>query len=226
MFAFGLVEALGFLLVLMIILRILMKDYDKIYEESVAEENSHGDPAAEGSSGWFSRFNWIKKADTPEDKAKAVFNILGGLCILVIGVLAITSASADRSDSLIPFIFSDNWTKGINLFAIAKIVRYSDIHKVNNLSRSNSWCIAEFTVKNNVDTEALKKLFWTELPEIKERHKEILSDPVFIGISSINTGSITFGIRAECKESRMRKVRSILNYEIRDILNKNNIDML
>ena len=107
-----------------------------------------------------------------------------------------------------------------------KIVRYSDIHKVNNLSRSNSWCIAEFTVKNDVDTEALKKLLWTELPKIKERHEEILSDPVFMGISSINTGSITFGIRSECKESRMRKVRSILNYEIRDILNRNNIDML
>ncbi len=58
------------------------------------------------------------------------------------------------------------------------------------------------------------------------RHKEILSDPAFMGISSINTGSITFGIRAECKESRMRKVRSILNYEIRDILNRNNIDLL
>ncbi len=107
-----------------------------------------------------------------------------------------------------------------------KIVRYSDIHKVNNLSRSNSWCIAEFTVKNNVDTEALRNLLWKELPEINERHEEILSDPVFMGISSINTGSITFGIRSECKESRMRKVRSILNYEIRDILNRNNIDML
>ena len=107
-----------------------------------------------------------------------------------------------------------------------KVVRYSDIHKINNLSRSNSWCIAEFTVKNNVDTGALREMFWTELPEIKERHKEILSDPVFMGISTINTGSITFGVRAECKESKMRKVRSILNYEIRDMLNRNGIDML
>ncbi len=107
-----------------------------------------------------------------------------------------------------------------------KVIRYSDIHKVNNLSRSNSWCIAEFAVKNNVDTEELKKLLWAELPEIKARHNEILSDPVFTGISSINTGSITFGVRAECKESKMRRVRSILNYEIRDMLIKNGIDIL
>ncbi len=107
-----------------------------------------------------------------------------------------------------------------------KVVRYSDVHKINNLSRSNSWCVAEFTVKNNVDTEELKKLLWTELPEIRARHPEILSDPVFTGISSINTGSITFGVRAECKESKMRKVRSILNYEIRDMLNRNEVGMI
>ena len=107
-----------------------------------------------------------------------------------------------------------------------KVIRYSDIHKINNLSRSNSWCIAEFTVKNSVDTEELKKLLWAELPEIRARHKEILSDPMFTGISAINVGSITFGVRAECKESKMRKVRSILNYEIRDMLNRNDIGML
>ena len=107
-----------------------------------------------------------------------------------------------------------------------KIIRYSDIHKINNLSRSNSWCIAEFTVKNNVNTEELKKLLWAELPEIRSRHKEILSDPTFTGISTINIGSITFGVRAECRESKMRKVRSILNYEIRDMLIRNGIDMM
>jgi small-conductance mechanosensitive channel len=107
-----------------------------------------------------------------------------------------------------------------------KVVRYSDIHKINNLSRSNSWCVAEFTVKNNVDTEELKKLLRAELPEIRARHKEILSDPVFTGISAINIGSITFGVRAECKESKMRRVRSILNYEIRDMLIRNGIDMM
>ena len=283
---------------------------------------------------------------------------MAGLCIFVIGVLAITSAGADKRDSLIPYIFSDSWNRGLNLFAIArvafmicgvaviwsivafivgiavafldtrgasvvrliksvlsyavvlivlyysalylgfdpatllasvgiiglaislgvkdivadvfsgvslifekafqvgdiveidglvrgtvqelgvrtlklfgddnnlKVIRYSDIHKVNNLSRSNSWCIAEFTVKNNVNTEELKKMLWAELPEIRERHKEILSDPVFTGISTINIGSITFGVRAECKEPKMRKVRSILNYEIRDMLNRNGIEML
>lgn len=77
-----------------------------------------------------------------------------------------------------------------------------------------------------MDTEELKKLLWAELPEIRARHPEILSDPVFTGISSINTGSITFGVRAECKESKMRKVRSILNYEIRDMLNRNDVGMI
>ena len=357
MFSFGLLEAVGFLLVLMIILRILMKDYDLIYDESVSGENSHPDPAV-SSPDWTSRFPWIRRADSPEARARVVLNILGGLCILIIGVLAFTSASADRSDSLIPYIFSDNWNRGLNLFAVArvifmvcgvtviwsiisfiigvavdlldtrgatvirlvksvlsyivvlaviyyaalylgfdpatllasvgiiglavslgvkdivadvfsgvslifekafqvgdiveidgrvkgtvqelgvrtlklfgddnnlKVIRYSDIHKVNNLSRSNSWCIAEFTIKNNVDTEELKKLLWAELPEIRARHNEILSDPVFTGISSINTGSITFGVRAECKESKMRKVRSILNYEIRDMLNRNDVGMM
>ena len=359
MFAFGLLEAVGFLLVLMIILRILLKDYDLIYDRSAAEEYINPDPAPEGSSkAWISRFPWIKSANSPEARARAVLNIMTGICILIIGLLAITSAGADRSDSLIPYIFSDNWNRGLNLFAVArvifmicgvaviwsaisfivgiavdlldargasvvrliksvlsyavvlislyysalylgfdpatllasvgiiglalslgvkdivadvfsgvslifekafqvgdiveidgivkgtvqelgvrtlklfgddnnlKVIRYSDIHKVNNLSRSNSWCLAEFTVKNDVDTEELKKLLWTELPEINERHKEILSDPVFTGISSINTGSITFGVRAECEESKMRKVRSIMNYEIRDMLNRNNISMM
>ena len=358
MIAFGFIEAAGFLLALMVIIRIIMKDYDRIYEESTAEENRHRDNSASGSSGWFAGISWIKTADTPEAKAKTVLHILGGLCIVIIGLLVITSAGGDRKDSLIPYIFSDSWEKGLNLFAAAriifmicaaavvwsivsfiinaavvlldtrgvtiarllksvlkyvivltviyysalylgfdpatllapvgiiglavslgvkdivadvfsgvslifeksfqagdiveidgvvrgtvqelgvrtlklqgddnnlKVVRYSDIHKVNNLSRSNSWCFAEFTVNNNVDTEKLKKLLWEELPEIKTRHKEILSDPVFTGITSINTGSITFGIRAECKEANVRKVRSILNYEIRDFINRNGIDLL
>ena len=357
MFAFGLLEAVGFLLVLMVVIRVLMKDYDLIYDRSIAGEFIHPDPER-SSRVWSSRFPWIKGANSPEAKARAVLNIMAGLCILIIGIMAISSASADRSDSLIPYIFSDNWNRGLNLFAVArvifmicgvaviwsiislivgvavdfldtrgativrliksvlsyavvliviyysalyfgfdpatllasvgiiglaislgvkdivadvfsgvslifekafqvgdiveidgvvrgtvqelgvrtlklfgddnnlKVIRYSDIHKINNLSRSNSWCIAEFTVKNNVDTEELKKLLWAELPEIRARHPEILSDPVFTGISSINTGSITFGVRAECKESKMRKVRSILNYEIRDMLNRNDVGMM
>ncbi len=357
MFSFGLLEAVGFLLVLMIIIRILMKDYELIYAESISGENRLPDPAV-SSPDRISGFPWIKKPESPEASAKAVFNIMGGVCILIIGLIALTSKSADRSDSLIPYIFSDNWNKGLNLFAFArviflvcgvaviwsiislvirvaanlldtrgstvirlvksvmsyvvvlsviyysalylgfdpaallasvgiiglaislgvkdiiadvfsgvslifekafqvgdiveidglikgrvqelgvrtlklfgddnnlKIIRYSDIHKINNLSRSNSWCIAEFTVKNNVNTEELKKLLWAELPEIRSRHKEILSDPTFTGISTINIGSITFGVRAECRESKMRKVRSILNYEIRDMLIRNGIDMM
>ena len=358
MLAFGLIEALGFLLVLMVVFRIILKDYDTIYEESLSEEEGQVAVTEAGSSGWLSKFSWIKKADTPEAKAKTVLNILGGLFILIIGILAINSAGADQRDSLIPFIFSDNWNRGINLFAVArilfmvcgvaviwsiisfiisvaasmldvrgatvakllknvlsyvvvvfvvyyaalylgfdpatllasigiiglavslgvkdiiadvfsgvslifekafqvgdiveidglvkgtvqelgvrtikllgddnnlKVVRYSDIHKINNLSRSNSWCIAEFTVKNDVDTAELKKLLDEELPKINERHKEIISDPVFTGISSINTGSITFGVRAECRESKLRKVHSILNYEIRDLIKRNDIELL
>jgi small conductance mechanosensitive channel len=357
MFAFGLLEAVGFLLVLLIIIRILMKDYDLIYDKSAAGEYSRTD-TADIKADWLSRFPKLKKANSPESMARAVLNIMAGLCILIIGIMAITSARADRSDSLIPYIFSDNWNRGINLFAAArvifmicgvaviwsiislivsfavdfldtrgttvvrliksvlsyavvliviyysalyfgfdpatllasvgiiglaislgvkdivadvfsgvslifekafqvgdiveidgvvrgtvqelgvrtlklfgddnnlKVIRYSDVHKINNLSRSNSWCVAEFTVKNNVDTEELKKLLWAELPEIRARHPEILSDPVFMGISSINTGSITFGVRAECKESKMRKVRSIMNYEIRDMLNRNDVGMM
>lgn len=357
MLSFGLLEALGFLLVLMIIIRILMKDYDQIYDYSISEKNRQPEPVV-SSPGRISRFSWIKRPDSPEARARAVLKILGGLYILIISLLAFTSASTDRSDSLIPYIFSDNWNRGINLFAAArvifmicgvavvwsiisfiigvaadlldtrgatvarlvksvlsyvvvmaviyysalyfgfdpatllasvgiiglaislgvkdivadvfsgvslifekafqvgdiveidglfkgtvqelgvrtlklfgednnlKVIRYSDVHKINNLSRSNSWCIAEFTIKNNVDTEELKKLLWAELPEIRARHSEILSDPVFTGISAINIGSITFGVRAECKESKMRRVRSILNYEIRDLLNRNEIGIL
>ena len=356
MFSFGLLEAVGFLMVLLIIIRILMKDYELIYSESISGEKRLLDPAV-SSPGRASRFHWTKEADSPEAKAKAVLNIMVGVCILIIGIMAFTSNSADRNDSLIPYIFSDNWNRGLNLFAFArvifmicgvaviwsiisfiirvaadlldtrgatvirlvksvlsyvvvmaliyysalylgfdpatllasvgiiglaislgvkdiiadvfsgvslifekafqvgdiveidglikgrvqelgvrtlklfgddnnlKIIRYSDVHKINNLSKSNSWCIAEFTVKNNVKTEELKKLLWAELPEIRARHSEILSDPTFTGISAINVGSITFGVRAECRESKMRKVRSILNYEIRDLLNRNNIDM-
>ena len=356
MFSFGLLEAVGFLMVLLIIIRILMKDYELIYSESISGEKRLPDPAV-SSPGRASRFHWTKEADSPEAKAKAVLNIMVGVCILIIGIMAFTSNSADRNDSLIPYIFSDNWNRGLNLFAFArvifmicgvaviwsiisfiirvaadlldtrgatvirlvksvlsyvvvmaliyysalylgfdpatllasvgiiglaislgvkdiiadvfsgvslifekafqvgdiveidglikgrvqelgvrtlklfgddnnlKIIRYSDVHKINNLSKSNSWCIAEFTVKNNVNTEELKKLLWAELPEIRARHSEILSDPTFTGISAINVGSITFGVRAECRESKMRKVRSILNYEIRDLLNRNNIDM-
>ena len=355
MIIFGLLEAVGFLLVLMVITRILMKDYDLIYAESTSGKNNDTDTT--GKSSWLSRFPFLKRADSPETKARLALNLLGGICILIIGLMAFNSASADHTDSLIPYIFSDNWNRGLNLFAVArvifmicgvavvwsivsfiievaadlldtrgatvarlvksvlsyvvvlsviyysalylgfdpatllasvgiiglavslgvkdivadvfsgvslifekafqvgdiveidglmrgtvqelgvrtlkllgddnnlKVIRYSDIHKINNLSRSNSWCLAEFTVKNNVDTEELKKLLWAELPEIRTRHKEILSDPVFTGISAINIGNITFGVRAECKESKMRRVHSILNYEIRDMLNRNNIEM-
>ena len=354
---FGLFEAAGFILVLLVLVRILMKDYDKIYEEGMAEENRSGARASAGSSGWFSNVSWIRNIDTPEAKAKTVLSFMGGLCILIIGMITITSASADHRDSLIPYVFSDNWNRGLNLFAAAriifmicgvalvwslvsfiinvavdmldtrgatvakllksvlsyvvvvfvlyysalylgfdpatllasigiiglavslgvkdiiadvfsgvslifekafqvgdivmidgtvrgtvrelgvrtikllgddnnlKVIRYSDIHKIDNLSRNSSLFTVEFTVKNNVDTAELKRILDEELPKIREKHRDILSDPVFTGISSINTGSITFGVRAECKEARIRKVRSILNYEIRDLIKRNGIEM-
>ena len=360
MLVFGFIEAVGFSLVLLAIFLILMKDYDRIYEDSLAEGNkgNRRKDSSEGfRSGIISRLPGLKRGDTPEAKAKAVLNLSGGIFIIIIGILSIVSAGRDHRDNLIPFIFSNNWNNGFNLFAIArvifmicgvvvvwsivsfiinvavnlldargatvaklvknvlsyivaaivlyysalylgfdpgallasvgiiglavslgakdiiadvfsgvslifekafqagdiveidgvrgtvqelgvrtlklfgddnnlKVIRYSDIRKITNLSRSNSWCMTEFTVKNSVDTGELKKLLWAELPEIKARHKEILSDPVFTGITSINAGSITFGVRTECKESSMRKVRSIMNYEIRDILNHNGIDMM
>ena len=121
MFAFGLLEAVGFLLVLIVIIRVLMKDYALIYEKSIAGEYSRPD-TADSRPVWISRFPWIKRADSPEALARAVLNIMMGLCILIIGIMAITSANADRRDSLIPFIFSDNWNRGLNLFAIARVI--------------------------------------------------------------------------------------------------------
>jgi hypothetical protein len=68
MITFGLLEAVGSLLVLMVIIRILMKDYDLIYAESTSGKNNDTDTAEKSS--WLSRFPFLKRADSPETKAR------------------------------------------------------------------------------------------------------------------------------------------------------------
>lgn len=111
---FGLNEMIVFILALFILYLVITRDQKKLYDEYV--ESSERGEIPDGE---------ILDTDeymTPEDSARSMLRILGGICVFAVAVVAVSGIGDIRRDNLIRFVFSDYWNKGFNLFALLRII--------------------------------------------------------------------------------------------------------
>ena len=104
-----------------------------------------------------------------------------------------------------------------------KIIGNRDVKNVLNLTQMNSWCVLEFKLPVNTDMERVEEILKRELPEIGRRIPEVISGPVYKGISAMAGGNMTLTILAECREENMRRVTRRLNAMVRELLTKEEI---
>jgi small conductance mechanosensitive channel len=114
-------------------------------------------------------------------------------------------------------------TKIIGMGDNVKIIGNRDVKNVLNLTQMNSWCVLEFNLPVNTDMERVEEILKRELPEIGRRIPEVISGPVYKGISAMAGGNMTLTILAECREEYMRRVTRRLNAAIRELLAKEEI---
>lgn len=102
-----------------------------------------------------------------------------------------------------------------------KIIGNQSVKNVLNMSKLNSWYTTELTIPSDQPILEIEDMLLRELPSIGERIPEILSGPFYKGIWTINKGTYTLAINAECKEINIRRVQRELNHELIILFTKN-----
>jgi small conductance mechanosensitive channel len=86
-----------------------------------------------------------------------------------------------------------------------------DVKNIINKTRKNSWYPLEINIKEGQDISTVEKLLRENLSKIGESIDEIISGPVYKGITGIGHGFITLSVIAECDEEDYYAVGRELN---------------
>ncbi len=112
-----------------------------------------------------------------------------------------------------------SWTKNV------KIINNRNLSSVLNMTNRNSYAITSFLVPNTVDINFLAETLNRELKEIRPQYPMILKDPVFLGIHALEKGTMLCRVQAEVAERYRGETEDLLNWKIKEILQRNNIPL-
>ena len=110
-------------------------------------------------------------------------------------------------------------TEGDNV----RIINNHEIHNVLNMSKMNSWYPMEIDLPLTQSTDELEEVFNKELPNIGKAIPEIVSGPIYKGITAIKPNGMTIAIYAEYREKDYYKVQRKLNHAIKKLLQEKDI---
>ena len=103
------------------------------------------------------------------------------------------------------------------------IINNQSIRNVVNQSRLNSWYGMSVDLPPTQDPDAVEELMLRELPEIGKQIPEIITGPLYKGISAFHTWGITITVYVEYQEKNFYKVQRKLNKAIVKLLRKEKI---
>ncbi len=89
-----------------------------------------------------------------------------------------------------------------------------DIGSIRNRTQMNSLVICELSVSSEIPIDDLEKMLKEELPGIGRMDRQILSGPVFNGVTAIGNGMMTLSVSAECSEENYSYVMDRLNVSL------------
>ena len=97
------------------------------------------------------------------------------------------------------------------------------ISQVVNMTQHSSWYTCEFTVPSSVEIEELERMLQEELPKIGEGDMQILSGPVYQGVTSFGNDTVTLSISTECSRDDYDDVRQKVNRELQRLFRRKGI---
>ena len=116
-------------------------------------------------------------------------------------------------------------TKILSLYGDEKLINNRNMTNIVNLSARNSFSTVIFMVPAAVNIDDLEKIFAEEFAGMKNRHRELISDPVFRGVRTLNHG-LECEVTAEVPELSRGKMSRVLTKEIKGILDRHNIPIV
>lgn len=110
-----------------------------------------------------------------------------------------------------------SWDKNV------KILNNHDVSNVINLSMQNSYAVVNFTMPVRNSIEQIEEVFNRELPLLRAKYPNMLSDPIFAGVLSFSGSHMACRIYVEVEELWRGRMISALHKELQDICSRNNI---
>ena len=103
------------------------------------------------------------------------------------------------------------------------ILNNSNVRNVINRTQNSSFLFITFTLSTDIPIHELEELFKAELPKLRVKYPQLLSDPYFKGAEDFSGGSMECTIAAETNESDRVKMERALNQEVQKILTDHGI---
>lgn len=116
-------------------------------------------------------------------------------------------------------------TRIINWRGEIKIVTNGEIKDIINFSKSFSIAIVTFGVSYSTNLENIKEIMKPFLDETKNKYKEIIDTPSFLGVTSLEDSSIELRITAKTNSNKHYQVERDIRKDIVVFLTKNNIEI-
>ncbi len=110
--------------------------------------------------------------------------------------------------------------------ANVRIISNHNVSDVLNLTKYNSWYNFTANIPVTYSPEELENMLKEELPKLRKGIPEIISGPIYKGITSISHGYMTISIMAEYQEKDYYKVQRKLNHAIRKLFEKAGIPFI
>ncbi len=105
------------------------------------------------------------------------------------------------------------------------IINNSDIRNLINRTQNSSFIFVTFALSMDVPIHELEEIFKEELPKLKAKYPQLLSEPYFKGADNFSGGEMECTVAAETNESDRVTMERILNREIQKILKDHNIEI-
>ena len=104
-----------------------------------------------------------------------------------------------------------------------KTIYNRNVTNVLNMSRLNSWYTLTLNLPTSHSIEETEKILLEELPRIGQDIPEIISGPVYKGVTALANGKATLSLMAEYKEENFYKVQRKLNRAVKRLLDQKEI---
>ena len=106
-----------------------------------------------------------------------------------------------------------------------KIFNNSEISGVLNMTQESSFTYCRISIEYGQDIDYVEAVLRRDLPKLKEKNPQLLSEPVCLGVQTLGDSGIDLLIQAESKEQDIKSIARFMNKELLNIFYRNGIQI-
>lgn len=106
-----------------------------------------------------------------------------------------------------------------------KVINNSQISGILNKTQKYSYAVVDVGIEYSESLERVEEVLGKELPEVKKRLPDIISGPVYRGVTELGDSAVVLRIVATCTEGKRILLTNALNREIKLIFDRNGINI-